>query len=147
MDSIAGGVSGNAVSAAALVWTCGRLPAIKCILESGFTQYAGKISFAFYILQHSVLTICEHQVLRVVGNLGSEDDPEVKSGLPGLSTPLQRMASWVLGLGILGAVNIIIADLFTQVVDVPSVQAARKFEKWLCGPDEKETRSTAHLFM
>lgn len=90
----------HAVSAVGLVWTCGRLPAITRTLESGFAQYAGKIRFVFYILQHSVLTICEHQVLHVVGNSGSEDDPEVKKGLPGLSTPLRRTASWVLGLGI-----------------------------------------------
>jgi peptidoglycan/LPS O-acetylase OafA/YrhL len=121
-----------ALAAFGIVWACGRLGMVKRFLESDLVQYTGRISFAFYIIQHSFLNICELPVL------GATFKPATPSslgqrgwgvrGLVGQSTASQRTACWFIGLCVLGFFLVCIADVFSRTVDVLFIKAARRFE-------------------
>jgi peptidoglycan/LPS O-acetylase OafA/YrhL len=121
-----------ALAAFGAVWACGRLGTVKRALESGLMQYAGRISFSFYILQHPFLNICELPVLGAVFKPATQGSPEQPGwgvrGLVGQSTPIQRMVCWFIGLCVLGFFLVCLADVFSRTVDAMFVKAARKFE-------------------
>lgn len=131
-----------ALAALGTVWACARVQAIRRVLESGVAQYAGRISFAFYILQHPILNICEHHVLGAAWRAAKDDKPEVLPwgvrGLTGQDTPWQRTVCWFIGLVILGAGLVWAADLFTRFVDTPMVKAARSLEGMAFARDDED---------
>lgn len=131
-----------ALAAFGIVWACARVLAIRRVLESGPAQYAGRISFAFYILQHPILNICEHHVLGAAWKAAKDDKPEVLPwgvrGLTGQSTPTQRTVCWFIGLCILGGMLVWAADVFTRLVDTPIVKAARSLEGMAFARDDED---------
>ncbi|SPO06493.1 related to hard surface induced protein 3 (sterol glycosyl transferase) [Cephalotrichum gorgonifer] len=122
-----------ALAAFATVWASGRITLFKRVLNSSIPQYAGKISFCFYILQHPVLNVLQHPVLGAEAKAATAEKPAEGPwgvrGLAGIQTPLQRTTTWFIGLVILGSVLVWLADLFTRIVDGPAV----RFARWLEG--------------
>ena len=131
-----------ALAAVGIVWACGRVALLKRVLETPPAQYAGRISFAYYLLQHSLLTIFEHPILGVAGTAATEERAEGRGrglrGLTGQSTSMQRNVCWVLGLVVLGGMAIWVADLFWRFIDMPFVRAAKRLEKWVFVAEEEE---------
>jgi peptidoglycan/LPS O-acetylase OafA/YrhL len=131
-----------ALAAFATVWACGRLGIVKRALESSPMQYAGRISFAFYILQHPFLNICELPVLGAPFKPATEGSVEQRGwgvrGLTGQSTPMQRAVCWFIGLCVLGSFLICLADVFSRTVVVLFVKAARRFEKMVFVGNEED---------
>ena len=124
------------VSAFAVVWTSGSVPLIRKALESQVSQYIGRISFAFYILQHPVLNLVMYQlhgspaVFKEDGQLLSAGSG--LKGWIGVDTASQKMLCWFLGLVVIGSLLVWAADLFTRAVDTPCVKAARRLEAIVC---------------
>lgn len=114
-----------ALAAVSAVWVSGRLTLVKRVLNSGFAQYAGKISFSFYLLQHTVLNLIQHHTLGAEAN--ADEEAWGVRGMTGIQTPFQRTVAWLIGLFIIGSALVWAADLFTRLVDGPIV----KFAKWL----------------
>jgi peptidoglycan/LPS O-acetylase OafA/YrhL len=129
-----------AIAALSTVWASGRLTLSKKILNSGLAQYAGRISFCFYILQHPVLNLLQHNVLGAEGKPASGDKPAVAAwgvrGVTGIQTPFQRTVCWLIGLAIIGSVLVWLADLFTRILDGPAVRFARWLENISFAKDE-----------
>jgi hypothetical protein len=131
-----------ALAAFATVWACGCLGMVARALESSPLQYAGRLSFAFNILQHPFLNICELPVLGEAFKSAAEGNLEQRGwglrGLIGQSTPMQRTVCWFIGLCVLGSFLICIADVFSRTVDVLFVKAARKFENLVFVGNEED---------
>jgi peptidoglycan/LPS O-acetylase OafA/YrhL len=134
-----------ALAALGTVWACGCLGRIRRLLESGPVQYAGRISFAFYILQHPFLNICELPVLGAPFRPASQGALEQSGwgvrGLVGQRTPLQRTVCWFIGLCVLSSILMLLADVFSRTVDVLFVKAAKKLEKMLFLESEEKSET------
>jgi peptidoglycan/LPS O-acetylase OafA/YrhL len=119
-----------ALSAVAGVWAVGQSSTLRRVLESPFPQYMGRISFAFYIMQHPVLNLLQSWIM------GAEPKASIPGwglrGWPGVETWSQRMLAWVIGWAVIASVEIWLADVFTATVDEPFVRLARKMEGWAC---------------
>lgn len=80
-----------------------------------------------------MLNLLQHRVLGSEFRPAMGEGEEVLAwgvrGTLGISSPLERMMTWFVGLGILGAVLVVLADLFTRVLDWPAVWLS----KWLEG--------------
>jgi peptidoglycan/LPS O-acetylase OafA/YrhL len=128
------------LAAFGVVSNCSPVRIVMRMLESSPPQYLGHISFAFCILQHPVLDICEHSVLGTPWQTATADKPGVRSwgvrGLIGQSTLFQRTICWFIELGILDSMLICMADFFWRVVDMPFVKLARNLEGMAFAKDD-----------
>ena len=130
-----------ALAAVSTVWACGRIPLVKRVLNSGLAQYAGKISFCLYILQHPILNVMQHNVLGVPEAKPAEGDKPAEPawgvrGMTDIKTPFQRTMCWFIGLVIIGSVLVWAADLATRLIDAPAVKFARWVENLCCTKEE-----------
>lgn len=120
-----------AIAAFATVWASGRISLFKRVLNHPISQYAGRISFCFYILQHPVLNLMQHNLLGAEAKAADGDQPAEPPwgirGMTGIQTPFQRTICWLMGLVIIGSVLVWLSDLFTRMVDAPAV----KFARWV----------------
>lgn len=130
-----------ALAAFSTVWVSGRVALFKRILNSPVAQYAGRISFCLYIIQHPILNMMQHNTLGSAETKPAEGDtPEqppwgVRS-MTGIQTPFQRTACWFIGLAIIGSVLVWFADLATRLIDGPAVKFARWVEGICCTKDD-----------
>ncbi|CAI4214057.1 unnamed protein product [Parascedosporium putredinis] len=103
-------------------------------------QYAGRISFCFYLMQHAVLNMFQHHTLGATGRPASNKNPAEPAwgvrGTFGNTTPVERTMTWFAGLAILGTILVIVSDLGTRALDAPAVKLARRVEGYLCHRDE-----------
>ncbi|KAL2106182.1 hypothetical protein VUR80DRAFT_7103 [Thermomyces stellatus] len=133
-----------AVAAFSTVWASGRVALFKRVLNSAVAQYAGNISFCFYILQHPVLNLMQHNVLGSQAKPAQGDMPAQEPwgvrGMTDIKTPFQRTICWLIGLVIIGSVLVWLADLFTRMVDGPAVKFARWVESLCFTPEEPQER-------
>ncbi|KAM7193324.1 Acyltransferase family domain containing protein [Rhypophila sp. PSN 637] len=135
--SYGGGEKGKnfwlAVAAFGTVWAAGRIQFVKnWVLISSFAQYAGKISFCFYIFQHLILNLMQAHLL------GREHKPATETreeeigwgvrGVFGISSTLQRTVTWWVGLLIMGMALVCLADFGTRFLDAPAVRLAKRTE-------------------
>jgi peptidoglycan/LPS O-acetylase OafA/YrhL len=124
------------LSAFFLVWMCGHASVIRRVLESHFSQYMGRISFAFYIIQHPILNLVMYQLHGSPTTFQKNGQIlAVGSGLKGLigvDTVAERMLCWFLGLIATSTLLVWAADVFTRAVDIPFVQASRYLEAKVC---------------
>jgi len=122
------------------VWASGRIRWFKRLLNAPLPQYAGRISFCFYIMQHTILNLLQHPVLGSTAKPANGDKPGEPAwgvrGTFGNDTPVERTITWTVGLVILGSVVVVMADLFTRVLDAPAVRLARTLEGVVCRKDE-----------
>ncbi|KAI0855288.1 hypothetical protein F4860DRAFT_521683 [Xylaria cubensis] len=140
-----------AIAAMGIVWSCERLTFVrKTILESRFAQYAGRISFAVYIVHGPVFSLFQDAVLGVparpekwVGSKGSG-----LRGWIGVDTAFNRTLCWAAGFACLFPLVLVAADFFYWLVDEPFMRLAKKIEIWaVSDPDEvleREMRSRQH---
>ncbi|KAI3324616.1 hypothetical protein HD806DRAFT_493108 [Xylariaceae sp. AK1471] len=109
-----------AIASVGIVWSCGRIAMVRStILESRFAQYAGRISFAVYIVHGqstSVFNMFQDAVLGVstqperwVGGEGSR-----LRGLVGTDTAFNRTLCWASGLVVLFPLVLVTAHLFCR---------------------------------
>ncbi|KAH9893089.1 acyltransferase 3 [Xylariomycetidae sp. FL2044] len=121
-----------ALCAVAVVWTAGRAALFRALLESRFAQYAGRVSFAVYIVHGPVLDICQGLILGSASYYnGDEYNAGTKlRGIFGIDTMAGRTICWGLGLVLLAVPVMIAAHLFCRFVDEPIVRLAKCFEKW-----------------
>ena len=137
-----------AIAAFGTVWSCGRIRLVKVVLTSPLPQYAGRISFCLYIFQHLVLNLLQHHVLGSEYKPATEKGPEVPAwgvrGTFGISSPSQRTLTWFAGLIILGGVLVILADLFTRILDGPAVRMSKRLEA-LAFASEETGQSTNEM--
>ncbi|GAB7366683.1 hypothetical protein MBLNU230_g8666t1 [Neophaeotheca triangularis] len=130
-------------AATGLVASIPRIAPLKRFFESGFCQYLGRISFAFYLVHGPVLWTLGDRVYAAVG-WSREDHALV---VPGWSHrfPLPKWGpfglelSWVLAQLILLPATFWMAELVTALIDEPSI----RFAQWLYGKtrdDEVENR-------
>lgn len=133
-----------ALAAFTTVWASGRVTLFKRLLNSAVAQYAGKISFCFYILQHPVLNLMQHHLLGSQAKPATADMPAEEPwgvrGMTDIQTPFQRTMAWFIGLVIIGAVLVWLADLCTRMVDGPAVKLARWVENMCFAPEEPQER-------
>ncbi|KAI0546505.1 hypothetical protein F4679DRAFT_587517 [Xylaria curta] len=141
-----------AISAMGIVWSCGRLAfARKTILGSRFAQYAGRISFAVYIVHGPIFSLFQDAVLGVsarpekwVGSKGSG-----LRGWIGIDTAFHRTVCWAAGFAVLFPLVIVVARFFCRFVDEPFMRLAKKIEIWaVSDPDEvleREMRNRQHV--
>ncbi len=138
MDPLAPQKFWFAIGAAFLVWSCGELDFIRKFLENEFSQYCGRISYAVYIVHGPVLGMFQQYVIgtALVPPEGDYHLPGYRPAVPasgvkgliGTQSPIQRTASWLVGLFILGPVVIWAADVFWRAVDTPIIGLAKKLE-------------------
>ncbi|KAM7217296.1 putative hard surface induced protein [Rhypophila decipiens] len=135
--SYGGGEKGKnfwlAVAAFGTVWAVGRIQFVKnWVLMSSFAQYAGKISFCFYIFQHLILNLMQAHVLGREHKLATETkEEEIGWGVRsvfGVSSTLQRTVTWWVGLLIMGMALVCLADFGTRFLDAPAVRLAKRAE-------------------
>lgn len=135
-----------AIAAFSTVWAAGRIALFKRVLNSGVAQYAGKISFCFYILQHPILNLMQHHTLGAQAKPANGDKPAEAPwgvrGMTGIETPFQRTICWLIGLMIMGSVLVWLADLFTRIVDTPAVKFARWVENILVVKEDTREQAT-----
>ncbi|KAI1756876.1 hypothetical protein F4782DRAFT_549279 [Xylaria castorea] len=141
-----------AIAAMGTVWSCGRLTFVrKTILESRFAQYAGRVSFAVYIVHGPVFSLFQDAVLgasarpeKWVGSKGSG-----LRGWIGIDTAFNRTLCWAAGFAVLFPLVLVAAHLFCRFVDEPFMRLAKKIEIWaVSDPDEvleREMRSRQHV--
>ncbi|KAI1497665.1 acyltransferase family-domain-containing protein [Biscogniauxia marginata] len=135
-----------ALCAVGVVWTCGRVGALRRALETRVPQYLGRISFAVYIMHGLVFEMCHDRVLgraRIPHTSPSWGSADVVSGrgvrgLFGVDTIFGRTACWAGGLIVLLPLLVFISHLFCVHVDEPSVRLARRIERWCLVDDDGE---------
>jgi len=137
-----------ALGAMAIVWSCSQLKLLQRLFETEVAQYAGRISYAIYIVHGPVLNMLQSHVMgqpfnRGVGVKGDKDYvPAVPVGWGlkhyiGIEGPHQREFVWLFGLLIMGPFVVWAADVFWRLVDQPVVEAARHIED-MCVVKESE---------
>ncbi|KAH6692341.1 acyltransferase 3 [Plectosphaerella plurivora] len=124
----------SGLAALGLLWAISRLDALQRVLERPVCQYLGRISYALFLVHGPLLGMVQGFVVgrSAVGKKG-QVAAVVGGGLKGIigtGSPLQRLLVWVLGLVIMGPFIVAAADGFSRVVDVPVMEAARRFEAW-----------------
>jgi peptidoglycan/LPS O-acetylase OafA/YrhL len=123
------------ISAFFLVWVSGHVFVIRRVLESRVAQYSGRISFAFYIIQHPVLNLVMGHLNGSEGTLNSDGTRTGGSGLKGwigVDTAAEKIFCWFMGLMIIGSLLVWAADLFTRAIDVQFVKLAKNIEAKVC---------------
>ncbi|KAI0533683.1 hypothetical protein GGR58DRAFT_98146 [Xylaria digitata] len=136
-----------AIAAMGSVWSCGRISFVHKILETRFAQYAGRISFAVYIVHGPVFNLFSDAVLGVsrrperwVNGKGSG-----LRGWIGIDTAFNRTLCWATGFAILFPAVLVTAHFFCRFVDEPLVRFAKTMESWAVSDAdpvlERETNS------
>ncbi len=126
------------ITALCTVWCSGDLFPIKRFLEGSFAQYAGRISYAIYIVHGPVLHLLQRHINGRAA-VPAKGTPGLKGykkaivgygikGLFGTSNQAQRILSWLSGVLMLGFVVVWVADIFWRWVDIPVVNLTRKIE-------------------
>jgi peptidoglycan/LPS O-acetylase OafA/YrhL len=105
------------VGAALLIWTAVSLPDINWIYTNRFSRYAGKISYALYLVHGPVLHCVDYGLLPVYAAL---TEP-----LGGRETQVGFVVTWLLALAVNGPLITYAADWLYRTVDVPTVRFAR----------------------
>ncbi|EFW99275.1 hard surface induced protein [Grosmannia clavigera kw1407] len=127
------------VAAVFTVWSCGEVKVVRRLLEGSFAQYCGRTSYAIYLVHGPGLDYFQDCVLGqplkpARGDPGASNFvPAFKGsgikGTIGVQTSTQRVVTWFLGVMILGAIIVWIADLFWRFVDAPIVAFGRVLER------------------
>lgn len=98
-----------------LVWSTSCYKPLQRLFDNRLSQYLGKISFSLYIV-HGVVT---HTIGYALMNFFD--------GILGREEAINRAIGFGVGSGAILFFTIWLADLFTRVVDEPSVN----FAKWV----------------
>jgi peptidoglycan/LPS O-acetylase OafA/YrhL len=98
-----------------LVWSTSNHRSLQRVFTNSVSQYLGKISFSLYLVHGAVIHTLGYGLLEVLWRL------------IGMNTRMRKEGCFVLMASCVLVVTIWLADIFTRVVDVPSVQ----FAKWL----------------
>ncbi|OJJ44574.1 hypothetical protein ASPZODRAFT_694755 [Penicilliopsis zonata CBS 506.65] len=107
------------IGAVLIVLAINRSPAIQRLFTNPFSQYLGRISFAFYIVHGPILH-----------SLGYSIMPSIWA-VVGRQTDFQAGLGFLLGWLVCLPISICVADLFWRAVDIPSVRFARWLEEKL----------------
>lgn len=128
-----------ALCAIGVVWSCGRLRLVRRVLEGGFAQYCGRISFALYIVHGPVLEMLQGHIVgkaatAAEGKKGAKNYKAAVAGwglkgLLGVTTTGERTLCWVLGLVFFVPLVFAAADVFCRLVDEPVVDLAKRIEQ------------------
>lgn len=136
-----------AVAAFWTVWACGRIRLVQRVLTTPVAQYFGRISFCFYIFQHLILNLMQHHTLgseyKPATETREEEHPWGVRGTFGISSTLQRTVTWFVGLGIMGAALVCLADFGTRVIDGPAVRLAKRVEALAFGTSSSPSVTAA----
>lgn len=121
-----------------LVWATSNSLPLRRIFTNRVSRYLGKISFSMYLLHGNIIHTLGYGLL------------EFFWGLIGMETYLQKETGFVLAAICVLAFTIWSADIFTRLVDTPSVKFAKWLEsKCLAGPplDEKTAWREARVLV
>ncbi|EGS19266.1 uncharacterized protein CTHT_0058920 [Thermochaetoides thermophila DSM 1495] len=143
------------LSAIAIVWCIGDIDPLRKAFESPLAQYAGRISYAVYIVHGAVEDLLKARLIGhpgrpAVGEIGSPGwKPAIAGtgvkGLVGVETAGQITVAWVIGLGVMGVWVVWAADVFWRGVDAPMVNFARKVEGVCLEEEGKQKREGSVL--
>jgi peptidoglycan/LPS O-acetylase OafA/YrhL len=124
----------SGIAALGLVWAVTRLDALQKALENPACQYLGRISYALFLVHGPLLGLMQGLI---VGRSAMAAKAQVAAvagaglkGIIGTGSPLQQLLVWVFGMVIMGPFVVGAADVFSRAVDVPVMEAARRFEAW-----------------
>ncbi|KAJ5503408.1 Acyltransferase 3 [Penicillium fimorum] len=104
------------IGAVLIVFSINHSPDIQKLFTNPFSQYLGKISFAFYVVHGPVLHCLGYSIMPHIWNL------------TGKETNFQYCLGFLIGWLICLPVAIWLGDVFWRAVDIPSVKFARSLE-------------------
>ncbi|KAJ9491165.1 hypothetical protein VN97_g2098 [Penicillium thymicola] len=104
------------VGAVLIVFSINHSPDIQKLFTNSFSQYLGKISFAFYVVHGPVLHCLGYSIMPNIWRL------------TGKETNFQYCLGFLIGWLICLPVAIWLGDVFWRAVDIPSVKFARSLE-------------------
>jgi peptidoglycan/LPS O-acetylase OafA/YrhL len=104
------------IGAVLIVFSINHSPDIQKLFTNPFSQYLGKISFAFYVVHGPILHCLGYSIM-----------PSIWS-YTGKETDFQYCLGFLLGWLICLPIAIWMGDIFWRLVDIPSVKFARSLE-------------------
>ncbi|CAD0112388.1 unnamed protein product [Aureobasidium uvarum] len=99
-----------------LVWSTANFGLLQCIFTTRISQYLDKISFSLYLVHGVVIHTLHYSLLDALWNFIGTD------------THLKKETAFLVSAVVVTIVIVWMADLFTRLVDVPSVKLARWLE-------------------
>lgn len=131
-------------SATLIVYALPRIAVLKRVLETRFCQYLGRISFSLYLVHGPILSILGDRLYASTGRLGYQDVnvperwlnrfPVSDRGFYGLEL------NFLLPQLALLPVTIIMSELCTRMIELPSLRISRWLYDSLVQQDEKYSR-------
>ncbi|ETN44305.1 uncharacterized protein HMPREF1541_10485 [Cyphellophora europaea CBS 101466] len=114
------------IGALLLLHTAVHSPNIRVIYTNRFARYAGKISYAMYLVHGPILHAVAYGLLPFWQS--------ITQPVGGRTTQLGFTLQWLLGAGVACPLIVYFADLVHRLLDMPSVQLARACEEWFEDP-------------
>ncbi|ORY76309.1 acyltransferase 3 [Protomyces lactucae-debilis] len=111
----------------AILWSCYRLAFLRRILEGGFCQYLGKLSFAIY-LTHIMVRDCIGQQLKTI--------LLYQFGCDEASSAIRQTIPLLLWYAVLLVVTFFVSGLFEKHIDVHVIQFAKYVEERMTALDK-----------
>jgi peptidoglycan/LPS O-acetylase OafA/YrhL len=130
----------NALEESYWLWTLGAMfllisavhsDDVRGVYTNAFSQYAGKISFALYLVHGPVLHCVEYSTLPLWAS--------ITQPLGGRDTQVGFALQWLMGAIVSLPTTVYFADMAYRLLDIPSVQLARWVEGWLEDPTWQDT--------
>ncbi|GAM84712.1 hypothetical protein ANO11243_027130 [Dothideomycetidae sp. 11243] len=107
------------VGAAMVMFATSRLAPLRAFYESGPIQYLGKISFSLYLTHFAIVHVFGSLIFADVWDITGKDGS------------IPAFTGFVIAYPLVLGVAIWVADLFTRLVDEPSVAFAARAQNWL----------------
>lgn len=112
-----------AISAPLLVFSVGKIPWLRRLLEGPVPQYLGKVSFALYLVHIPVATTIGDRIFRITGFIRPLTPPSAWDSwisLPQIG-PSGLESDFVLPQIFLLPITLYIAEIATKTIDEPSI--------------------------
>jgi peptidoglycan/LPS O-acetylase OafA/YrhL len=100
-----------------VVWSTSNSLILQRLFNHKVSQYLGKISFGFYLVHGCVIQTVGYLLFAFIWSI------------TGYETPAKKEAGFVSASIIIFAITIWVADIFTRLVDTPTLRFARWLER------------------
>lgn len=105
------------------------------LFTNSVVAYLGRISFALYLVHGNVLKSVFHGIIPFIYSILGDQ--------PNHMSTRSVTISWFVGLLLTLPLSIYLADVFTRIIDQPSISLARRFESILVEEKEYEYKEIA----